>query len=119
MNPSKAHSSNRLGRQIGGLLLGFLLHVPICYKLSGKLFTSLIRGTWMWMIMLGRLLVFTIVLLPGWIGMLKYWFFSPNILRNVEYGLGARKRNMLDVYLPSLLGEADMPVVVFVTGAVS
>ena len=75
----------------------------------------------MWMIMFGRLLVFTIVLLPGWIGMLKYWFFSPNILRNVEYGQGARKRNMLDVYLPaeSLLGGADMPVVVFVTGAAS
>lgn len=97
---------------------GLLFHIPICYKLGSKLFKSLIRGTWMWMIMLVRLLIFTAVLLPGWIGMVKYWLFSPNIIRNVEYGQGARKRNLLDVYLPaqSLVESGETPVVVFVTG---
>ena len=62
--------------------------------------------------------MFTLVLIPGWIGMVKYWIFSPNIIRNVEYGLGARKRNLLDVYLPAdfASGSSDVPVVVFVTG---
>lgn len=50
--------------------------------------------------------------------MVKYWIFSPKIIRNVEYGLGARKRNLLDVYLPADYdsGCSDVPVVVFVTG---
>jgi prenylcysteine alpha-carboxyl methylesterase len=72
----------------------------------------------MWIIMLVRLIIFTVVLLPGWIGMVKYWLFSPNIVRNVEYGLGAKKRNLLDVYLPaeSPPDGIGTPVIVFVTG---
>jgi prenylcysteine alpha-carboxyl methylesterase len=72
----------------------------------------------MWIIMLVRLIIFTVVLLPGWIGMVKYWLFSPNIVRNVEYGLGAKKRNLLDVYLPteSPPDGVGTPVIVFVTG---
>ena len=97
---------------------GLLFHVSICYKLGVKLFRSLTGGTYIWVVMLGRLIVFTLVLIPGWIGMVKYWIFSPNIIRNVEYGLGARKRNLLDVYLPAdfASGSSDVPVVVFVTG---
>ena len=100
------------------LLNGLLFHIPICYKLGFKLLKSLSRGTWTWIIMLGRLLIFTALLLPGWIGMVKYWLFSRNILRNVEYGLGARKRNLLDGYLPPdyASGGVATPVVVFVTG---
>lgn len=99
-------------------LNGLLFHVPICYKLGLKLFKSLSRGTWTWVIMLGRLIIFSVLLLPGWIGMVKYWFFSPNIVRNVEYGQGARKRNLLDIYLPIGLSNGDIgaPVVIFVTG---
>ena len=33
--------------------------------------------------------------------MLRYFLFSPSIVRNVEYGLGAKKRNLLDIYLPN------------------
>ena len=92
--------------------------MSICYKLGLKLFKSLTKGTYRWVIMLARLIIFTVVLLPGWIGMVKYWIFSPKIIRNVEYGFGARKRNLLDIYLPAdfASGSSDVPVVVFVTG---
>ena len=68
--------------------------------------------------MFGRLMMFSTLLLPGWIGMVRYWLLSPNIIRNIEYGQGARKRNLLDVYLPPnySAGGEGVPVVVFVTG---
>lgn len=60
---------------------GLILHIPIITQLSLKLIKSLCRGTQTWVIMLGRLILFSIFLLPGWFGMLRYWLFSPNILR--------------------------------------
>jgi prenylcysteine alpha-carboxyl methylesterase len=59
-----------------------------------------------------------------------YYIFSPLILRNLEYGKGARNRNLLDVYLPSkfynphsnkqqqhMKHSVDLvPVVIFVSG---
>ena len=61
---------------------------------------------------------------------MKYYLFSPLILRNLEYGKGSRNRNLLDVYLPerffnphsdnpgqhSHRTEELLPVVVFVSG---
>ena len=72
------------------------------------------------MIMAVRLVIFSALLIPGWIGMVKYWLFSLNIVRNVEYGQGARKRNLLDIYLPIGYANGDVgaPVVIFVTGNV-
>ena len=72
------------------------------------------------MIMAVRLVIFSALLIPGWIGMVKYWLFSVNIVRNVEYGQGARKRNLLDIYLPIGYANGDVgaPVVIFVTGNV-
>ena len=101
-------------------LNGLLFHIPICYKLGLKLFKSLSKGTWIWMIMAVRLVIFSALLIPGWIGMVKYWLFSVNIVRNVEYGQGARKRNLLDIYLPIGYANGDVgaPVVIFVTGNV-
>lgn len=116
--PSRMRPSRLLLPLIYNFIRGLLFHVPICYKLGFKLFRSLTAGTYIWVIMLARLIIFTVVLLPGWIGMVKYWIFSPKIIRNVEYGQGARKRNLLDVYLPAdyVSGCSDVPVVVFVTG---
>jgi prenylcysteine alpha-carboxyl methylesterase len=117
--PSRMRHSKFLLPVVYDFIRGLFFHVSICYKLGLKLFRSLTEGTYLWVIMLGRLIIFTVVLLPGWIGMVKYWIFSPKIIRNVEYGLGARKRNLLDIYLPadSVSGSGDpVPVVVFVTG---
>jgi len=71
-----------------------------------------------------------IVLIPGWYHLLKYYLFSPLLLRNVEYGKGIRNRNLLDVYLPSKFYDPHstdsqsqqqhpidlVPVVIFVSG---
>lgn len=117
--PSRMRHSKFILPVVYDFIRGLFFHVSICYKLGLKLFRSLTEGTYLWVIMLGRLIIFTVVLLPGWIGMVKYWIFSPKIIRNVEYGLGARKRNLLDIYLPadSASGSSEpVPVVVFVTG---
>ncbi|KAJ1433794.1 carboxyesterase-related protein, partial [Ochromonadaceae sp. CCMP2298] len=78
------------------------------------LFTYLIRGSRTWVVMTLRLVLFTIVLLPGWFQMLRYWLLSPLIIRNLRYGKGAKNRNLLDVYLPRPKPLA--PVVIFVSG---
>eukprot|EP01032_Pedospumella_encystans_P020086 gene20086-22831_t len=44
--------------------------------------------------------MFTLLLAPGWYKLLRYWFLSPLIIRNLRYGKGAKNRNLLDVYLP-------------------
>jgi hypothetical protein len=38
--------------------------------------------------------------MPGWFHLLRYFFFCPLILRNVDYGNGAAHRNLMDIYLP-------------------
>jgi hypothetical protein len=78
------------------------------------------------MVMSIRLLAFVILLMPGWIALLKYYIFNSLIIRNIEYGKGARYRNVLDVYLPPphnpIYGKKEIkydngvPVVVFVSG---
>lgn len=63
---------------------------------------------------------------------MKYWFFSPLILRNIEYGRGSKYRNLLDIYLPLPINPSKeddedsdekpkqfkdgFPVVIFVSG---
>jgi hypothetical protein len=73
-----------------------------------------------------RLLAFVLLLMPGWLALLKYYIFDSLIIRNIEYGKGARYRNVLDVYLPRphnpIYGKKEIkydngvPVVVFVSG---
>jgi len=76
-----------------------------------------------------RLILFVVVLTPGWIKLLRYWFFSPLIIRNIKFGKGAKYRNLLDIYLPVPIIESTVndssvknfhksgvPVVVFVSG---
>ena len=66
-----------------------------------RLTVLLLHGTSTWLYMLGRLLVYVIIMGPGWFEMLRYWLFDNKILRNIEYGKGSLSRNVLDVYLPS------------------
>jgi acetyl esterase/lipase len=103
-------------------------HLLVCIRNAKKLIFMLTHGTKTWIYMLVRLILFTLVLAPGWYNLLKYWFFDSFILRNVEYGKGARARNLLDIYLPLPLDilsqlKSDTkvysdgaPVVIFVTG---
>jgi prenylcysteine alpha-carboxyl methylesterase len=51
--------------------------------------------------MFGRLLIFTVILTPGWINLVAYWLFDSHVIKNVEYtSHGAKNRNLLDIYLP-------------------
>ena len=74
-------------------------------------------------------MLFVIVLTPGWINLLRYWLFSPLIIRNIKFGKGAKYRNLLDIYLPvpiiestvndssvRYFNKSSVPVVVFVSG---
>lgn len=78
----------------------------------------------LWVFNLLRLLVFTLLLLPAWIKMLRFYCFSQRLLKGIEYG--RFRRNTLDIYLPSQnathIHEAfadpsrRCPVVVFFAG---
>ena len=101
-----------------------VFHTYVCYDLARKLLFFLIRGTRTWVIMTFRLLMFTVLLAPGWYKLLRYWMLSPLILRNLRYGKGAKNRNLLDVYLPVPSKKSHTkksqnrgtPVVIFVSG---
>lgn len=99
-------------------------HVFVCVENLRKLLVLLTLGTQTWIVMASRLLLFTVCLAPGWYNLLKYWIFDPFILRNVEYGQGAKLRNLMDIYLPlipkgskpSMSSKKGVPVVIFVSG---
>ncbi|KAG1673685.1 hypothetical protein FOA52_010553 [Chlamydomonas sp. UWO 241] len=73
------------------------------------------------------MLVYVILLLPGFLQMVVYYFASPSVLRHIPYGSG--RRQQLDLYLPPAVassssssdGEEDAgtprrPVVIFISG---
>jgi prenylcysteine alpha-carboxyl methylesterase len=94
-------------------------HISVVVDNATKLFSLLVRGTKTWIVMAARLLLFTILLMPGWFQLLKYWFLDSRILRNVEFGKGAKLRNVMDIYLPhspSSPSQELAPVVIFVSG---
>lgn len=82
------------------LVDAIVFHTYVCYNNGRKLVHFLIHGTRTWVVMAARLLMFTVLLAPGWYKLLRYWFLSPLIIRNLRYGKGAKNRNLLDVYLP-------------------
>jgi hypothetical protein len=81
--------------------LQWLAHFRIIVRETRCLVSALLHGTTTWIIMLGRLLVFIVILMPGWYNLMRYWLFDSKILRNIEYGKGSLARNDLDVYLPN------------------
>ena len=94
-------------------LIGF--HIRLCWKLFLQLVHFLNAGTRTWIWVLFRLILFTLILIPGWYRMLRYYVFTATILKNISYGKGFKYRNLLDVYLP-LTKSGKAPVIVFVSG---
>lgn len=109
---------------VESLLWTVSYHVGVVVDNFAKLMSMLVKGTKTWIVMALRLLLFTLLLMPGWYRLLRYWFFDPFILRNVEYGKGAKLRNVMDIYLPHIkkhpagtsATEELAPVVIFVSG---
>ncbi|KAJ4707151.1 Isoprenylcysteine alpha-carbonyl methylesterase ICME [Melia azedarach] len=66
-----------------------------------------------WMTRLAGLACYTMLLLPGFLKVAYYYFFSSQVRRSIVYG--DQPRNRLDLYLPTN-SDGPKPVVVFVTG---
>uniref|UniRef100_A0ACD5TZX4 Uncharacterized protein n=2 Tax=Avena sativa TaxID=4498 RepID=A0ACD5TZX4_AVESA len=66
-----------------------------------------------WISQLIALLLYAMLLMPGFIRVGYYYFFSSQVLRSVVYG--DQPRNRLDLYIPKDRSKS-CPVVAFVTG---
>ncbi|XP_055961194.1 probable isoprenylcysteine alpha-carbonyl methylesterase ICMEL1 isoform X3 [Mercurialis annua] len=66
-----------------------------------------------WMVRFMALGCYSFMLLPGFIQVGYYYFFSKQVLRSIVYG--DQPRNRLDLYLPKDI-DRPKPVVAFVTG---
>ncbi|XP_023924430.2 probable isoprenylcysteine alpha-carbonyl methylesterase ICMEL2 isoform X2 [Quercus suber] len=66
-----------------------------------------------WITRLIALGCYALLLMPGFLQVAYYYFFSSQVRRSVVYG--DQPRNRLDLYLPANSGEPK-PVVIFVTG---
>lgn len=97
-------------------------HIGQVVSLTRDLLGWLLAGPTAWIGMTLRLLCFTAILTPGWIKLLGYYLFAEGVIKNVPYSsLGARSRNLLDIYLPSTSStitssDSGAPVVIFVSG---
>ncbi|KMT18486.1 hypothetical protein BVRB_2g026280 [Beta vulgaris subsp. vulgaris] len=80
--------------------------------LSFKLLRYLGVG-YRWITKLLALLCYAMLLLPGFLQVAYYYYFSSQVHRSVIYG--DQPRNRLDLYLP-IDYEGKKPVVIFVTG---
>ncbi|CAN1795322.1 Probable isoprenylcysteine alpha-carbonyl methylesterase ICMEL2, partial [Linum perenne] len=66
-----------------------------------------------WVIRFIALGCYSLMLLPGFIQVGYYYFFSKHVIRSVVYG--DQPRNSLDLYIPKT-SDGPKPVVAFVTG---
>ncbi|EIE18373.1 PRENYLCYSTEINE methylesterase [Coccomyxa subellipsoidea C-169] len=85
-------------------------------RLTIALYSYLGLGT-QWTGKLLRLILYAMLLLPGFIQMAVYYFFSPRVTRSVVYGAAARNR--LDIHRPpasQTVPEGGFPVVIYITG---
>jgi len=76
--------------------------IKLLRRLTVRLVTILAR-TSLWMVMLARLLLFTMCLLPNWLYLLYVYFISGRVIRAVRYGPHAR--NFVDIYMPHELAS--------------
>ncbi|GAQ87063.1 alpha beta-hydrolases superfamily protein [Klebsormidium nitens] len=67
-----------------------------------------------WIIKAWSLVVFAILLMPGFLQVVWFYYTSPQVYRSLVYGTKARNR--LDLYMPPGHLQRPRPVVVFVTG---
>ncbi|GMH20684.1 hypothetical protein Nepgr_022525 [Nepenthes gracilis] len=81
-------------------------------RLSFKLLSYLGVG-YRWMTKFFALVCYALLLLPGFLQVVYYYFFSSQVRRSVVYG--DQPRNRLDLHLPTNC-DGLKPVVVFVTG---
>ncbi|CAL8465640.1 g5176 [Coccomyxa elongata] len=85
-------------------------------RLTVALYSYLGLGT-RWTGKLLRLILYATLLLPGFIQMAVFYFFSPRVTRSVMYGTAARNR--LDIYRPPAdqqPPDKGFPVVIYLTG---
>ncbi|XP_060192149.1 probable isoprenylcysteine alpha-carbonyl methylesterase ICMEL2 isoform X3 [Lycium barbarum] len=80
--------------------------------LSFKLLSYLGLG-YRWITRFMGLALYAMLLMPGFLQVAYYYFFSPLVRRSVVYG--DQPRNRLDLYLPEKI-DSPKPVVAFVTG---
>ncbi|KAG6777509.1 hypothetical protein POTOM_017334 [Populus tomentosa] len=66
-----------------------------------------------WITRLAALGIYAALLMPGFLQVAYYYFFSSQVRRSIVYG--DQPRNRLDLYLPKSL-DGPKPVVAFVTG---
>ncbi|WOK98668.1 putative isoprenylcysteine alpha-carbonyl methylesterase ICME [Canna indica] len=83
---------------VTGLTLTLLRYLGIGYR---------------WIVQLLALGCYALLLMPGFIQVGYYYFFSKHVHRSIIYG--EQPRNRLDLYLP-INSSAPKPVVAFVTG---
>lgn len=81
-------------------------------SLSFKLLSYLGVG-YRWIMRLIALGIYAMLLMPGFLQVVFYYFFSSQVHRSVIYG--DQPRNRLDLHLP-LRQDCKKPVVIFVTG---
>ncbi|KAJ8774676.1 hypothetical protein K2173_017122 [Erythroxylum novogranatense] len=84
----------------------------VATSLSVKLLSYLGVG-YRWILRFLALGCYTLMLLPGFIQVGYYYFFSRHVIRGIVYG--EQPRNRLDLYLPKS-SDGPKPVVAFITG---
>ncbi|XP_039027524.1 isoprenylcysteine alpha-carbonyl methylesterase ICME-like isoform X2 [Hibiscus syriacus] len=91
------------------ILYCFQLHYYIrCFN-----HTFAFRVGYRWYTRLLALACYALLLMPGFLQVAYYYFFSSQVRRSIVYG--DQPRNRLDLYLPTNI-NGPKPVVVFVTG---
>ena len=60
--------------------LKWVAHFRIVTQEARRLTGLLLHGTKTWVYMLGRLLIYVVIMMPGWFDMLRYWLFDDKIL---------------------------------------
>ncbi|KAJ7292329.1 hypothetical protein O6H91_Y284900 [Diphasiastrum complanatum] len=84
----------------------FLLHISF-------IIVRYLRAGFRWIAKFVALGLYSLFLLPGFVQIGWYYFFSPHVQRNIAYGEG--RRNRLDLYIPEKPNK-QKPAVAFVTG---
>lgn len=106
--PSMIYNQGSFSREIGHAAA----ETYLITRLSFKLLSYLGLG-YRWITRFLGLALYAMLLMPGFIQVAFYYFFSPLVRRSVVYG--DQPRNRLDLYLPAKI-DSPKPVVVFVTG---
>ncbi|XP_031279274.1 probable isoprenylcysteine alpha-carbonyl methylesterase ICMEL2 isoform X2 [Pistacia vera] len=104
-------NSRHVARNLSGRILAALLLRLILSPTLASLFSDV--SGYRWMNRLFALACYAMLLMPGFLQVAYYYFFSSQVRRSVVYG--DQPRNRLDLFLPTT-SDGQKPVVVFVTG---